>query len=384
MYLCTTCQQPFLKKKNAAGGIFWSCQQCTAQMMAIGILKKTVARDFVNSVWQIAFNQQNAAGVHCPICNNKTNTVECDLKENNNRANPFDQANARNTLVLDVCTLCHMILFDPGELQTISRIFPKTEEKPALKPETQKEIARIMAVDLAKAPIKKTPHVSHYGMGEHSGLKTLLAYIVPVEEHNLILKRMPLLTYALLIFCFLTGLLTFPNLETIVLKYAIIPNDLFRQMGLTPVFSFFLHAGWGHLLGNMYFLYLFGDNVESHLGHWRYLLLIFVSALFGDFCYILFNSNSTVPLIGASGGVSGIMAFYALRYPQAKIVTRLAFLYLVRVSAIVYIGIWLLFQTIFALVSIYNSGGQAGSIAYLSHLGGAIVGLLAYTIWREE
>src|SRR5207249_4486791 len=83
--------------------------------------------------------------------------------------------------------------------------------------------------------------------------------------------------------------------------------------------SFFLHGGWVHLLGNLYFLLIFGDNVEDYLGRWRYLLLILLAMIVGDALHVLMDPRSAVPVIGASGGIAGIITFYALKFPRVRL-----------------------------------------------------------------
>ena len=127
-----------------------------------------------------------------------------------------------------------------------------------------------------------------------------------------------------------TSVHAFFHLQEAVQLFGLIPAQAFRLHGLSFVTSFFLHAGIIHLVGNMYFLLVFGDDVENFLGPLRYIALIAIAAFVGDLAHIASAPNSTIPCIGASGGIAAVITFYALAFPQAKIGFLLRYFYYFR------------------------------------------------------
>ena len=178
------------------------------------------------------------------------------------------------------------------------------------------------------------------------------------------------------------SLLAFTNLQQVVNDWGMIPAEWWRYGGVTFLSSFLLHAGWFHLVGNLYFLIVFGDNVEDYLGRWRMGLLLLVATVAGDLLHILSDSSSTVPCVGASGGISGIIVFYALQFPRARL--GILFRYYVyfrwiRFPAWAALVIWILFQILGAYMQLQG----LSDVSAMAHLGGAGVGLVAWLIWHR-
>jgi len=145
------------------------------------------------------------------------------------------------------------------------------------------------------------------------------------------------------------------------------------------VFSFisfmFLHGGFWHLLGNMWSLYIFGDNVEDRLGHLRYLLFYIICGLGSGLSHILLNLNSNVPTIGASGAIAGVMGAYFILHPRARILTLIPIIfipYFLEIPAYIYLGIWFVLQFLNAA----GSHGQASGVAWWAHIGGFVFGII--------
>ena len=176
---------------------------------------------------------------------------------------------------------------------------------------------------------------------------------------------------------------SFFHLHEVVQRFGLIPAQALRLHGLTFVTSFFLHAGIIHLLGNMYFLLVFGDEVENLLGRLRYIALIVVAAFVGDVIHIASEPNSTIPCIGASGGIAGVITFYALAFPQAKIgfLWRYFFYFhWIRLPAWFVFVLWILFQ----IIGAYEQKIGISSVSSFAHLGGAAVGLAAWAVCRKS
>lgn len=146
---------------------------------------------------------------------------------------------------------------------------------------------------------------------------------------------------------------------------------------LTIITSMFMHGSFGHLLGNLLFLWVFGDNIENRLGHIRYLLFYFLTGILASlshvFVSLILDSNLFIPSLGASGAISGVLGGYILLYPRKR-VTALIFYIVTAVPAIVLIGLWFIFQLINSLGML--GGDSGGGVAYAAHIGGFISGLL--------
>ncbi len=145
---------------------------------------------------------------------------------------------------------------------------------------------------------------------------------------------------------------------------------------ILPVLSFmFLHGGFWHLLGNMWSLYIFGDNVEDRLGHFRYLLFYLLCGIASGLVHLLFNVNSNVPTIGASGAIAGVMGAYLILHPNSKILTLIPIIFIpwfVEIPAFFFLGFWFVMQFINAA----GSTGSVGGIAWWAHIGGFIFGIV--------
>jgi len=140
---------------------------------------------------------------------------------------------------------------------------------------------------------------------------------------------------------------------------------------LTLLKSLFMHGSWLHLLGNMLFLWIFGNNIEDRLGRTRFVAFYLLCGVGASLAHVAFNLNSLVPVIGASGAVSGVMGAYLALYPAARVRTLFFFLFFVTtmdVPAAVFLGVWFLFQ--------FLSAGGGSGIAWLAHVGGFILGFL--------
>jgi membrane associated rhomboid family serine protease len=149
--------------------------------------------------------------------------------------------------------------------------------------------------------------------------------------------------------------------------------------GLTLITSFFLHAGVAHVLSNVYFLLVFGDNVEDFLGRFNVVLLLLVPTLAGELVHGLFAPESDAPLIGASAGISGIIVFYSTKFPDR----RLRFFRLFRwfsMPASAALGFWAFSQILAARDQLSGSS----DVSALAHIGGALVGLWFWFLWRNK
>jgi membrane associated rhomboid family serine protease len=154
---------------------------------------------------------------------------------------------------------------------------------------------------------------------------------------------------------------------------AALAGQLPLQAAILPLLtSMFLHGGFVHIVGNMLFLWIFGDNVEDFYGHFAYLLFYLVCGIGAGLLHVLFNWNSTLPSLGASGAISGVMGAYLILYPRARILT-LVFIFLIPVPAVIILVLWFVMQ----FASGISSLGMAasGGVAWWAHVGGFLLGI---------
>jgi len=167
----------------------------------------------------------------------------------------------------------------------------------------------------------------------------------------------------------------------------VIPHDLFSKTGITAVpltlfAAMFVHAGWLHLLGNLLYLWIFGDNVEDRLGHGRYLVFYLACGLIAAVVHAFIFAQSKVPCVGASGAISGVLAAYLLFFPKARITTLFVifiFIRTVRLPAVVLLGLWIALQVASGLT---ERSAAAGGVAWFAHIGGFAAGVMLALVMR--
>jgi len=164
-------------------------------------------------------------------------------------------------------------------------------------------------------------------------------------------------------------------------------ENLLNPAGFLPVFSsMFLHANFVHLLSNMWMLWIFGDNVEDCMGHGRYLVFFLLCGVASVFAQAVSNPQSAIPMIGASGAISGVLGAYFLTYPQARILTLvpiIIFFYIIELPAYFFLGFWFVLQFIQGSLYSLNSQQMAGGgVAWWAHVGGFAAGVLFLQVFR--
>jgi membrane associated rhomboid family serine protease len=215
--------------------------------------------------------------------------------------------------------------------------------------------------------------------------------MIPLRD-NIPSFRRPYINYLLItatVLIFLVEMASGPYLQKIVDNFGFVPRRFIGELwdGFQPlpeVFlplltSIFLHGGWLHLIGNMWFLYIFGDNVEDALGHGRYLLLYTASGMGANFIYLLFSPFSPLPLVGASGAIAGIMGAYFFLFPGARILTLVPIFFFPtfwELPAYIFLGFWFFLQFLFGTFSSIGPPTATGGVAWWAHVGGFLVGVL--------
>jgi membrane associated rhomboid family serine protease len=154
------------------------------------------------------------------------------------------------------------------------------------------------------------------------------------------------------------------------------------EVAFLPLFtSMFLHSGLLHIAGNMLFLWIFGDNVEDYFGHLRYLLFYVVCGIGSGLLHVLFNLSSTVPALGASGAISGVMGAYLVLFPRERILT-LVFIFLIPIPAVFILGYWFLLQFLSGVNAL--GSGASGGVAWWAHVGGFLLGMMLTGFRRKK
>ncbi len=175
------------------------------------------------------------------------------------------------------------------------------------------------------------------------------------------------------------------QLESFLQLYAVIPQQLtanFADEWTTLLTSQFLHGGWWHLISNMVFLWVFGNNIEDRLGHLKYLIFYLSCGALAALCQWFIAMNSAIPSLGASGAIAGVLGAYIIRFPHAKITTLIFLGFFVttfRVPALVMIGIFFIQNLISGVASLQvaaNMSVETGGVAYWAHIGGFVFGMI--------
>ena len=173
-------------------------------------------------------------------------------------------------------------------------------------------------------------------------------------------------------------------LEQFIFIYGVVP----ARFDVVSVFtSMFLHGGWAHFIGNMLFLWIFGDNVEDRLGHARFVVFYLLCGAAAVVAHVFMNPASMIPTIGASGAIAGVMGAYFVLYPHSRVLALVPLFIVfevIEVPAILFLGLWFLMQFFYGVGSIgAQSGVEAGGVAFWAHIAGFVVGMAGVLVLRK-
>ena len=220
--------------------------------------------------------------------------------------------------------------------------------------------------------------------------------MIPLRDDNPTTLT-PVVTVALIVLnclVFLYQLSLGPAEERFVLSYAAVPAEWFHPgtvvgdpavpAAVTVLTSMFLHAGLMHLGGNMLYLWIFGNNIEDVMGPGRFLLFYLLCGIVAVFGHAVTAPDSTVPMVGASGAISGVLGAYLLLFPRARVLVLIPAGFLTRVvpvPAVVVLGFWIVMQIIYGA---FNWGGLGGGVAWFAHIGGFAAGLVLIKVFQRR
>lgn len=199
----------------------------------------------------------------------------------------------------------------------------------------------------------------------------------PIGDDNSASRSVPVVTYALIALCVLVFFVELSGGDAFIERWAFVPTRFLAApaAGLLTIFTaMFMHAGWAHLGGNMLYLWIFGDNLEDRFGHIKFLIFYLLCGIVAMAAQLVFSSGSSVPNLGASGAIAGVLAGYILLFPQGKI-RVLQGQQVVQVPALIVIGLWIVLQFFLGIGSIANTA-DTGGVAYMAHIGGFVAGLI--------
>jgi membrane associated rhomboid family serine protease len=204
------------------------------------------------------------------------------------------------------------------------------------------------------------------------------ASVIPIGDDNRTRRRTPVVTYAIIAVCVLVFLLELMQGDAFIEQWAFVPRRLETDpfLAIVTIFtSMFMHAGWLHLGGNMLYLWIFGDNVEDRLGHGLFLVFYIVCGIAATMAQYVFSMGSTIPNLGASGAIAGVLGAYIVMFPGRR-VQMLVGRSVVAMSALAAIGIWIVLQIFAGIGQIATSAqSDGGGVAYMAHIGGFVAGL---------
>lgn len=257
-----------------------------------------------------------------------------------------------DVLNIDQCPRCHGIWLDSGELDQLCDALAGSSAAPFL----------IDPQAVADRPTSRWVWMFMFLTG------------LPVEQYHP-RARSPVIVTTLIVLCVLGFLAQLGGSPDLILQYGLIPARGLAGGVLPWITHMFLHGGVAHLLGNMYFLWVFGDNVEDRLGRARFLGLYFGAGIAAGIVHCLFGGSPWMPVVGASGAISGVMAAYALLFPNARLVSLILWVVQVRWRATTFLGFWLVMQIIGAATG-------APTVAWWAHIGGFAAGAAMAWRWR--
>ncbi len=205
----------------------------------------------------------------------------------------------------------------------------------------------------------------------------------PIGDDDSGRRTVPVVTYALILLNVLFFFVELSSGDPFIEQWSVVPRRLLANPAgdFPTVFtSMFMHAGWVHLLGNMLYLWIFGDNVEDNFGHVKFLIFYLLCGIAATFAQVFMSTNSTVPNLGASGAIAGVLGAYILLFPRGQVRVLMG-RGVIPMPALVVIGFWIVLQLVSGVGSISHTA-ETGGVAYMAHIGGFFTGLILTFVLR--
>ena len=284
-------------------------------------------------------------------------------------------------LELDYCSSCSLLWFDSGEWKSFEESSGRAE-KPLSGPAVHDYAKALLQMD--RDSHQNRDAYKFESKSAESPVKVALGLGLiglPVEEENDVFYEKPWVTWGLILACFAAYFATVKTGSGVIEAFGYYARGSIPSQLGHAITSFFLHGGVWHLLGNMYFLWIFGDNVEDEIGKSNYLGFLALATISGAFLAAKSDPRMIdVPLVGASGGIAGLVAFYLLRFPRRRFIVRIAYVFSTAVPSL-FFGIFFFSKD---LIGIAKQLAGATNVSHLAHIGGAAVGVFASIVFGKK
>ena len=202
--------------------------------------------------------------------------------------------------------------------------------------------------------------------------------MIPIGDDNSARRLTPVVTYVLIAINVLVFFLELNGGDAFIERWAFVPTRFLADpIGDFPTLftAMFMHAGWVHLLGNMLYLWIFGDNVEDRLGHSMFTIFYLLCGLGATFAQLAFSLGSSIPNLGASGAIAGVLGAYIMMFPRGRVHVLMGRA-VIPMSALIVIGFWIILQIFSGIDTLAASSQTEGGVAYMAHIGGFVTGLI--------
>ena len=347
---CPNCRTELTRHRNRFGAL-WKCASCGGRAAMVAQVRAGVGREAFRQLWGVATGGDD--GLSCPSCTHDMGQAEV--------------GSGSGPVRIDSCRSCQLVWFDDGEAEQIAPA-PAAPLAPA-----EAEAAALARQTVAREMVRM--HGAHRRDQIPQDARSVFAMVgLPVEHRTEYLMVRPVVTWAAAALIAL-AFLYFDR--SVIDRFAFLPAEPARGIGITLLSSFFLHDGWIHVATSIYFLLVFGDDVEGSLGKLRFGGLLLAATFASNVAHGLFTTASGVPCLGAGAAVSAVLVYYAMAFPCYRI--GLATVYLAHychVSARGALLFWLGTQVFNAL---WDSSGVT-PVSVMAHAGGIGVGLLFWKL----
>lgn len=333
------------------GGISWRCRECGGIFATLPFLRRFLATSAINSLWQRARAADGTSdGIACPSCGSPM----VRLKATADAASPL----------LDVCRICQSVWFDMDEFEALP------SRPPDPKPATTTSIPPEMRAKIAIFEVRRLSELERRERAKQFGswqsFLALLGFPAPIGGPRV--SRFPLITCALAGIAISASVPGFFD-HSLILRFGLVPDTLFGNRFYTLVTSLFFHGNVLHLIGNLYFLFLFGPLAEGALGRKRFLLLFVVAGISGGLLHAAIDLRASLPVIGASGCISGLMTYVAFAFPSLSLGVCFYF-HFAAVPVELYVVFWFVLQIMGLFPQIFGFG----DVSAAAHIAGAVAG----------
>ncbi len=218
--------------------------------------------------------------------------------------------------------------------------------------------------------------------------------MIPIRDvnptHRVPVAMLAIIVVNVVVFLLELGVEAQGQLAAFFDQWAVVPAQLISRPEtefFTPFTAMFLHGGWSHLLGNMLYLWIFGDNIEDQLGVGRFLIFYFVCGLAATVAQLVIDPTSPIPMLGASGAIAGVLGGYLVLFPQVRVVTLIPIVIYFRMAhipAYIVLGFWFVLQLFNGAAALATVQMQTGGVAFFAHIGGFVAGLLLVRLFRRR